>query len=156
MRCLALFGAVGATGCFFLGGDGAVARERQDAGRVCLYASPPASPWDTSQPQSFAAGAAVHVVHHEGCFSSSCTRDLVASCATAAANSAFHVTTSTSWTDLSGGDRACTDDCGFAMSTCPTPPLPAGSYTFTFAGETVALAIPSDTTEVPCLGNDGY
>jgi len=88
------------------------------------------------------------------CFSSSCTRDTSASCAIVTSGTTHHVTTVARWTDITTTARACTDDCGILTATCETTaPLPAGDFPFTFGDSAIALTIPSQLSEAPCVEN---
>jgi hypothetical protein len=51
------------------------------------------------------------------------------------------------------GPASCTADCGAAIATCETPPLPAGTYTVTYAGESVELTVPTD--QLTCTKDQG-
>jgi hypothetical protein len=132
------------------GGSGAVAREVTDAGRVCLYAALPGLPGGGA-PQQFVAGEPVFVVHESHCLSSSCSRDVVATCTVAGAGTTRQVTSTTSWLDLTRPNGACTADCGFQTTTCSMDALDAGTYTFAFGMKAMTLVVPSETATPPCV-----
>jgi hypothetical protein len=123
--------------------------EVENAGRMCLHASPP-DPFLTPGPQSFASATPITVtVELRRCLSSSCDIDPAMTCAIAPITSGLAVTSLATWTRTD--DEACTDDCGQLAATCTTEPLPAGTFDFLFGGQTLALTVPSDTGEPPCL-----
>jgi hypothetical protein len=135
------------------GGSGgkAIAHEYDNTGRVCLCATDDF--FCEHEPQAFAANRSVAVKFSvAGCLSSSCSRDIEASCELTRDGASFAVTTTASYTDLTAQNRACTDDCGMLGATCETGPLPAGDYTFSYGTKTLALTIPSEVN-APCADN---
>jgi hypothetical protein len=137
--------------CLLPGTGGApVAREVTDVGRVCLYDRLPSSP-GAGNPQQFASGEPVFVVHETHCFSSSCSRDVVATCQVTAAGTTRQVTSTTSWLDLTRQNQACTDDCRVLTTTCSTDALAAGTHVFAFGTREITLVVPSETTTAPCV-----
>lgn len=123
----------------------------ENSGRICVASTNPngGTYFYENDP------VAVQFTMPEGlCFSSSCTRDTSASCAIVTSGTTHHVTTLAQWTDISAAANACTADCGILSATCETAePLPAGDYTFTFGERAIALTIPSQLAERPCVEN---
>lgn len=146
---IAALAALGA--CAGGSGGKAIAHDFDNTGRVCLCATDDFFCED--EPQQFTVNQPVTVSFSVfGCLSSSCSRDLEASCTVTRNGEAFAVTTAASYTDLTAQNRACTDDCHRLSAICETGPLPAGNYTFTYGGETLALTIPSEVS-APCADN---
>jgi hypothetical protein len=86
------------------------------------------------------------------CLSSSCDHDERANCKATVEGSLITVTSEGSY--VHDGDE-CTDDCGFLVAECEVGPLPAGDYEVAYAGETLALTLPSSQARV-CTGRDGF
>lgn len=119
--------------------------QANNAGMVCLYAgSPPAG----GDEQMFEPGASVSIGFSAACFNG-CDIDRSASCSV---GSDLVIQSTVMWTHetwhVSG--VACTEECGIISATCVTDPLPAGDYTFSFAGGTESLTVPS-LRLAPCI-----
>jgi hypothetical protein len=149
VRLVAMVVALIAQGCVLTGGS-PVAREVTDAGRVCLYAQLPDYPGG-GNPQQFVEGEPVYVVHESHCLSSSCSRDVVATCAVAGDGLTRTVTSTTTWLDLTRANGACTADCGFQTTTCSMDALGAGTYSFAFGAKAVTVIVPSEAATAPCV-----
>ncbi len=131
------------------GGGSGEEQAVESAGRMCLHAAPPAA-FPNPEPQTFAADTPITVrVELTACLSSSCDLDRAMSCSVAATGTSIAVTSLATWVTRS--TNGCTDDCGLLATTCTTEALTAGSYQIAFGGETLALTVPSDTAEQPCL-----
>lgn len=120
-----------------------------DTGQVCLSATiDPGAPGAGT----FVADAPVHVSFDARvCFSSSCTRDPLATCEVSSTDGAIAITSLASWTDTSPSAEACTADCGFLRASCALPSLPAGTYTVRYGGQALTLMVPSQLAAAPCL-----
>ncbi|HEX6276372.1 MAG TPA: hypothetical protein VFZ53_25200 [Polyangiaceae bacterium] len=102
----------------------------------------------------FAAGAVLRLsVNFQKCMSSSCDRDPRTSCKATVNGNVITVTAKGSYTHEEG---ECTDDCGFLVASCEVGPLPAGDYELHYAGETLALSLPSARFNVCTPGSFGY
>ena len=110
---------------------------------------------EDTRPQPFAAGEPVYVTYQTGCFSSSCSRDRVASCSIAIDGNVLRATTTVTWTDLtdSAGD-GCTADCQTEVVSCASAAIAAGDYTFQYGDKTQPLTIPSQAPRALCLETD--
>lgn len=101
---------------------------------------------------SFAADQPVTVtVDWNVCLSSSCTDDKMASCTVTVADRTVTIETRASWLDTSAAGQGCTDDCGLLQTSCETPPLAAGVYTFVLDGRSVTITVPSTVPVPPCI-----
>jgi hypothetical protein len=89
-------------------------------------------------------------VNFQRCLSSSCDRDPRASCEATVDGNVITVTAKGSYTHEEG---ECTDDCGSLVASCEVGPLPAGDYELRYAGETLALSLPSRRFDV-CTPGD--
>lgn len=127
--------------------------EYVDQGRLCVYASPPATPFDQNT-QEFVADAPIHImVTHHGCLSSSCTEDRESSCTVDIQGQAITVSSQGGYTDTSGAPfGGCTDDCAVVAGTCSTAALPAGTYTLQHGDDSLTLTIPATAETPPCVG----
>jgi hypothetical protein len=143
-----VFAALGAASC---GRDVQV----ENQGRLCVF---PASdvgangfgPVDPT-PRQYVAGEPLLVsVVFDLCLSSSCSTDRMSSCTVEPSGSTFRVNASGSYREVGSG--ACSADCGTLSPSCATQPVSEGTFTFTYAGGSVDLVVPS-TVAPPCIGH---
>jgi hypothetical protein len=126
----------------------------KDEGVLCVL--PPSdttsSPgFPTGAQGTYAADQPVNIaVQFETCFSSSCTRNRMASCTVTAAGNTLTVTSSGSFETVDSAN-GCTADCGFLIARCSTASLAAGTYTVKHGAETLTFTIPS-AGAAPCVG----
>ena len=121
----------------------------ENVGRVCLHGDPL-----RSGPQTFAADTPVNLVYNssEECLSSSCTTDRSASCTAASQSGVVEVASVVTWRDISAQQgNACTQDCLTLGAQGATAALPAGTYELRFGAGRLALAIPSQHPDPPCI-----
>lgn len=135
--------------------DGPVgaAIELDDPGRACLVpeSEVPAFDVDPSMMRSYAAGGRVKaLVDMDICLSSSCDVDRKQACAIALDGNTLTVTATVSW--RTSGANECTSDCGRPRPGCTSDPLPAGSYTLRYRGQTTSFDVPGDIA-APCVGS---
>lgn len=107
-----------------------VDNEHENVGFACLLGEP-----DTAYEVT---------VDFEQCLSSSCD-ELVESACTATLDGTTITIEASATIRSKTGQTPCTADCGAATATCQTPPLPAGTYTVEYAGDTVELVVPTET-----------
>lgn len=127
--------------------------EFRDEGKICAFPGSEANgvPGFDNNQRSYREGEAVAIaVQFPTCLSSSCSTDRQADCTVSLNGSTLHVTSSGSFRQRTTG--ACTDDCGFLIARCTTPPLPAGVYTVEHGGASTTLTIPS-TAAPACAGS---
>lgn len=80
------------------------------------------------------------------CLSSSCSRQIEASCVAEVDGDQVVVTSSFAWEEASARRLACTADCGFMIAECSAGALPAGTYTVSHAEESYEVTLPAE----PC------
>ncbi|MBC8067700.1 MAG: hypothetical protein IAG13_05145 [Deltaproteobacteria bacterium] len=78
------------------------------------------------------------------CLSSSCTRDVEASCTAAVEGQRIVLTSEIQWEENNGRIDGCTLDCGSASATCSLGRLADGAYTVVHGEEELALTVPVD------------
>ncbi|HMF44103.1 MAG TPA: hypothetical protein VKQ32_25695 [Polyangia bacterium] len=116
----------------------------QNQGQLCVY---PASETSGSPivsdttPRDYAIGDVANVAVLLECLSGSCTTNRQASCTATLAGNMISVDATGSYHDT--GASECTLDCAFLLARCATPPLPAGTYTISYAGHTTELSVAS-------------
>ena len=124
----------------------------QNQGRLCVFPSDPggsAVALDTT-PRDYVANEVLFAaVLFPGCFSGSCTTDRHVSCTVEQRGNSFVVNATASY--HATGDTTCTTDCAILAGGCGTPAVPAGTFTFEYAGDSVDLVVPS-TVPAPCAG----
>jgi len=149
-RVAVFFGLTLAAACGNDGKDVVV----HNVGNMCVYpaSEPNENPFlgDTT-PRDYAEGEIANLaVLFELCLSGSCTTNRVATCTAMQEGNVFTIDATASYHDT--GASTCTTDCALMIARCQTPPLPAGSYTFSFAHFGTNLTIPSTATP-PCAGS---
>jgi hypothetical protein len=107
-----------------------VDNEHENVGFACLLGEP-----DTAYEVT---------VDFEQCLSSSCDELVGSSCMVTIDGTTISIEAFATIRSKTG-QTACTADCGAARATCQTPPLPAGTYTVQYAGDTVELVVPTAT-----------
>lgn len=134
-------------GCF--GGE-TIEHRTATTGRVCLYSNEPHGP---AAQHTFLANQPVHVEFVADECLPGCTRDVAADVALAPRNNGtgFEIDGYAEWTEVSGPGLACPAVCVVAGATTVTSGLPNGSYTFHFGGAQIALTVPSQPAEPPCV-----
>jgi len=145
----ALFGIVlGASGC---GGE---THEFHNTGRACLFSGPPSDeflvvPNLSTYMTDFQADDVLEVGVFLRCMSSTCTvaGSASASCTVEQIGDTLRVEARGSYRD--NGDDACSADCRPLIARCWTAPVPAGTFTFEYAGDSADLVVPS-TVPPPC------
>jgi hypothetical protein len=83
------------------------------------------------------------------CMSGSCDRAGETSCRTSRSGSIIEVTAEGSW--FHADTDGCTFDCRHLTATCQTDPLPDGDYVIRYAGQSLAVTIPSSRSR-NCTG----
>jgi hypothetical protein len=96
--------------------------------------------------QAGAEGVEVLVTVQE-CLSSSCSRDLVATCAATVDGSAITLTSDISWEQNVGAGVPCTEDCGTPLATCTVAGLADGTYQVTHGADVLELTVPIADTQ---------
>lgn len=92
--------------------------------------------------------AAVSVeVSAPDCLSSSCTRNVEASCSAAVEGTRIEITSDFSWEEKDRG--TCTLDCGSATAACSVGPLADGTYTVVHGEEEFQLVVPLEMQGCP-------
>ena len=109
--------------------------------------------FDLTTPRDYIANEVLFVsVLFPQCLSGSCTTDRRASCTVEQQGNSFVVNATASY--HSTGETTCTLDCQTLSGGCGTPVIPAGTFTFAYAGASVDLVVPS-TVPAPCA-DAGY
>lgn len=117
----------------------------EDEGKVCLYASSPASPGADDPVQDFVAGERLYAsVQLDECLSA-CIRDEVSSCTITREGNELVVTSSFEYSDPDG-EEACIALCYAPSAVCESEPLPEGSYTVRHGD------VESGTLSIPAVG----
>lgn len=125
-------------------------KQREDEGAVCLLTNRD----DAHGLQVFDATTPITVVYDANvCLSSSCDRNRDASVSAVVEGSTIAIGSSASW-EQNKGNVGCTDDCGMLGAEANLGVLAEGSYTVTYGGESLTLAIPGEQTA--CFGEIWY
>lgn len=151
-RIAFFLGLAAAAGC---GGDGkGMDVVVHNVGDLCVY---PANATNENpfiadtMPRDYVAGDVANLaVLFQLCLSGSCTADRQTTCTAMQDGNMITVDATASYRDTGGS--TCTTDCALMIARCQTAPLPAGTYTFSFAHLGTALTIPSTVT-APCVGS---
>ena len=125
--------------------------EKTDAGRACVFASPPTPFISEVEPQTFQANAPVYVEVQSGCFSSSCSSDLELTCDITVEGTVIRVTSELRYTDLTSTRDDCTADCRIASTVCAMPVLAPGTYTVRLGERETSFTTPGETPTAPCV-----
>lgn len=138
---------LGASGC-----GGGETHEFHNTGRACLYPSaPPAENlfFPPTNPSSYTADDVLDIAVLLRCMSSTCTvaGSASASCTVEQVGNTLRVDARGSYRD--NGDDTCSADCQPLVAFCQTTPVPAGTFTFEYAGQSADLVVPS-TALPPC------
>ncbi len=107
-----------------------VLQEHIDVGTVCFG--------DTEIDQPVAVSVDV-----QECLSSSCSRDLQASCTAEIVGGVIVVQSEITWEQDLGVGIACTEDCGLPSASCELAGLPEGTYDVQLGGQQGTLVVPS-------------
>lgn len=81
------------------------------------------------------------------CLSSSCDAALDESCTVTREGTSLRVVSSARVRSLGPG-HACTDDCGFLIAQCKSPPVPAGTYTVRYGDKSKRVTLPAAPTNL--------
>jgi len=123
--------------------------ETSDVGKLCVYATTPASPGANSPEQSFVSDQQIYVsVTLDNCLSA-CIRNEVASCSVAKEGQRLIVSSNFSYDKPEAG-KACIALCNSLSAVCQTEPLSAGSYVVEHGSDEYTLTVPSQDVP-PCL-----
>ncbi|MBI5610883.1 MAG: hypothetical protein HY902_18535 [Deltaproteobacteria bacterium] len=118
--------------------------------RLCVRGKP------TATGEALAAGETMQLqVTPKGCYSSSCTKVVTATCAASLTAGTWSVAATFCLQDTSGAGRGCTADCGGGgLASCSGGAWTAGTHKLVLGGESVTVTVPS---ELPfggvCAGN---
>lgn len=116
----------------------------ENEGRICVNAHPM-----MGETGELGAGEKALIrVHMHECLSSSCDRLLHVECAVELIDGVLVLESSGAVEDLRGPRTGCTDDCGFMVAQCETPPLAEGEYTLRHGDREITLSVPS--TDIAC------
>lgn len=113
--------------------------EYEDVGAACLGS------FDGIGANLVADAVATVYVTLESC-ASSCAEDVEASC-TASLNGADIEVTAQGNLTIPDPTAVCPPSCEVVQAQCDTPTLPAGSYTLSYAGDDLAVDVPSMPTD---------
>jgi hypothetical protein len=126
----------------------------ENVGRICLYASATGHQWydpSAAGPQSFAPDQPIFVQYAsvETCPGDPCYRDLQVSCGV---HSGSEISSFATWINVTAGEEpSCFSECVSVVAECPTDPVPAGHYSFNYAGKLLELDVPSTLPEPLCV-----
>lgn len=127
----------------------------ENSGRVCVFDSQPGFE-QPGGPQTFVAGqpAFIRYFLEQPCPPaelSGCAQDHSAQCSVTASNLSHKSTSTFSWLDTSEPNKVCRDICSPLAAVCDSVPLSEGKHVFVFGEKSLAIQVPSEHLQPPCI-----